>query len=111
VPLRQLHSDSHNLPDNLGFLGMAQNPDLNRRQRVGLQDDVIATHAAPAASVSVAGFHEVDGTFVLRPPRSLHNFVLLFIHLDEASRRKNRIHGEILVADVAIGKIAVGELG
>jgi len=29
LPLRQLHRDSHNLADNLGLLGMAQNPHWN----------------------------------------------------------------------------------
>jgi hypothetical protein len=76
-----------------------------------LQDHVILTHAAPAASVPVARLHKVDGAFVLGPPQTLHHLVFGFVDLDEAARRKNRVHGEILVADVAVGEITVGELG
>jgi len=78
---------------------------------MGLQDKVVATHAAPAASMSVAGFHKIDGAFVLRAPRAFHHFISGLIDLDETAGRKNRVHGEILVADVSVSKIAVGELG
>jgi hypothetical protein len=90
---------------------MAQNSNRDRRQRVRLQNHVIFTHAAPAASVPVARFHKIDGTFVLGAPQTLHHLAFGFVDLDEAAGRKNRIHGEILVADVAVGKITVGELG
>src|SRR5580698_2699267 len=99
MPLRQFHSDSHNLANDLGLLGMAQNSNRNRRQRMRLKNHVVATHAAPAASVSVASFHKIDRAFIFRAPRTLHYLILCFIDLDEAAGRKNRIHGEILVPD------------
>src|ERR1022692_1977087 len=110
VPLRQLHSNPHHLADDLGFLGMAQNANRNGRQGMRLQDNVIATHAAPAASVPVAGLDKIYRAFILGTPRAFHHFILSFVDLDEAAGRKNRVHREVLVPDVAVGKIAVGEL-
>src|ERR1700679_1346800 len=90
---------------------MPQNPDRDRRQRMRLQNDLLLAHAAPAAGIPVPGLDEIKGTLVFRPPRSLDYLVPRFIHLDETARRKDGIHGEILVTNVAIGKFAVGKLG
>jgi hypothetical protein len=75
-----------------------------------LQDNVIAAHAAPATSVPITGFHKVDGAFILGAPCTFHHLIPGLIHLNEAAGRKNRIHGEILVADVPVSKIAVRKL-
>src|SRR5258708_9474396 len=76
-----------------------------------LQDYVVLTHAAPAAGMSVASFHEINGALIFGAPQTLHYLILLFVDLNEAAGWKNRIHREILVADVAVGEIAVRELG
>src|SRR5208283_5134002 len=58
APLGQLHSHSHHLAQHLRILRVAQDPYWNWRERVGLQNDVIPAHAAPAARMPVAGFHK-----------------------------------------------------
>ena len=49
MPLGQLHSDADDLAEYLGFLGMAQDSNWNGRERMRLQNDFFAAHAAPAA--------------------------------------------------------------
>src|SRR5450755_2417563 len=110
VPLGQLHSHSHNLPEHLGFLRVPQDSNRNRRQGMGLQNHFFATHAAPAASVALAGFYKIDGTLVFRAPGAFHHLILGLVDLYKTARRKNRIHGEILGADIAISEIGVGKL-
>src|SRR5260370_41802401 len=75
-----------------------------------LQDYVVLTHAAPAAGMSVASFHEINGPLIFGAPQTLHYLILLFVDLNEAAGWKSRIHHEILVAVVAVGDIAVREL-
>src|SRR5438477_13070767 len=75
-----------------------------------LQNDLLAAHAAPAAGVAFTGFYEINGTFILRTPRSLQYFISGFIDLDEAAWGQNRIHGEIVSANVAVGEIGVSKL-
>jgi hypothetical protein len=77
---------------------------------VRLQNQIVAPHAAPAASVPIASFHEINGAFVLRSPNPFDHLIFLFVHLNEAARGKNRVHGEILMSNVAVGEIAVREL-
>ena len=60
--------------------------------------------------MSIARFHKIDGPFVFRSPHPFHHLITLFVDLDEAARRQDRVHGEILVPDVAVGKIGMGEL-
>jgi hypothetical protein len=75
-----------------------------------LQNHVILAHAAPAASVPIARFDKVNGSLVLGPPQSFHHFILGFIHLNKAARGENRVHREILMPDVAVGKFTVRKL-
>src|ERR1700722_17714281 len=90
---------------------MPQNPYRHRRQRMRLQDDLVLAHAAPAAGIAVPGFDEIKRPLVLRPPPALDYLVPRFIHLNKTTRRQDGIHGEILVTNVAISKVAVGKLG
>src|SRR5580700_7901846 len=76
-----------------------------------LQDDLFLSQGAPAADVSTAGFHEVNGTLVFGSPAALHDFVSGFIHLHKTAWGKNGIHGQIFAANVAIGVLAGRELG
>src|SRR5215475_3991653 len=76
-----------------------------------LQNDLVPSRAAPAAGMAFARFHEIDWTFVLRPPRAFYYAVPGLIHLYEAAGRKNRVHGEVVGTHVTISKIAVSKLG
>src|SRR5215469_14835250 len=60
VPLGQLHSYSDHLAEHFGLLGMAENPNRSRRERMRLQDDFFPPHAAPRAGVTLASFYKVD---------------------------------------------------
>src|SRR5580704_8435038 len=110
APLGQLHSYSHHLPQHFGILRMAQDPHRSRGKRMGLQNDIFAAHAAPATGVALAGLHEINGTFVFRAPGAFHHAAFRFVHLNKTAGGKNRIHGEILRAHVAVCEAAVGEL-
>src|SRR5665811_782133 len=110
VPLGQFHSDPHNLTQHLCLLRVPQDTNPNGRQGMRLQNNLLAAHAAPAAGMPLASFYKVDGTFVLRAPRAFHHFMPGFVDLDKAAGRQNRVHGEILGADVTISEFAVGKL-
>src|SRR5215469_4223597 len=111
VPLGQLHSYSDHLAEHFGLLGMAENPNRSRRERMRLQDDFFPPHAAPRAGVTLASFYKVDRPLVFRTPYTFDDPVARFIHLDKTSRRQDGVHREILGPDVTVGEIAVGELG
>ena len=74
VPLGQFHSHSHDLAEHFCFLRVTQDPNRNRRQRMRLQNDFLAAHAAPAAGMAIAGFHKIDRTFIFRAPGTFHHF-------------------------------------
>src|SRR5712671_1083487 len=111
APLGQLHSDPHDLPQHLCILRMPQDAHGNRRQWMRLKNKFLAAQAAPAAGMTIPGFHEVDGTLVFRPPRSFYDFIPRFIDLNEAAGRQDRVHGKVLIANVAVGEIGDSELG
>src|ERR1035437_8566080 len=110
VPLGQFHSDSNDLTEHFCFLRVPQDPNWNGRQGMRWQNDVLAAHAAPGAGMAVASFHKIEGTFVFRAPGSFPRLVLRLVDLYETAGRQNRIHGEIVGADIAVGEIAVGKL-
>src|ERR1700758_1629444 len=110
VPLGQLHSDSYYLTKYLGVLWMTQNTNRNGREGMWLKNNFFAPHTAPRARMAVTGFHEVDGPLVFRSPRSFDYTIARFIDLNETCRRQDRIHGEILCSDIAVGEVAIGEL-
>ena len=97
-------------PSTSASCGMAQNSNRNRRQRMGLQNNFLAAHAAPAASMAVPSLHEIDRPLVLGSPRTLDYLVFRFVHLNKTTGRKNGIHGEILRAHIAVSEIGIGEL-
>src|SRR5882762_2734281 len=76
-----------------------------------LKNQFLAAQAAPAAGMSVPGFNEIDGTLVFRPPRSFNDLISGFVDLNETSGRQDRVHGKVLVADVAVGEIRDRKLG
>ena len=51
APLGQFHSDSHDLTENLCFLRVAQDANRDRRKWMRLQNNLFASHAAPAAGI------------------------------------------------------------
>src|SRR5450631_1152378 len=61
-PFPQLKSNAYDLADHFRFLGVAHHSDRYGRKRMRLQHDLLALQTAPAAGVTIAGFHEVDGT-------------------------------------------------
>src|SRR5579863_5299418 len=75
-----------------------------------LQDNVLAAHAAPAASMPLARLHEINGTLVFGAPRAFDDAVPRFIDLDKTSRRQDGIHREVLRSYVAVSELAVREL-
>jgi hypothetical protein len=75
-----------------------------------LQNNLFAPHAAPATGVAVASLHKINRAFIFRAPGAFYNAVFRFIHLNETSRRQNRIHSEILHADISVSEVAIGEL-
>src|SRR5579859_3278205 len=77
---------------------------------MGLQNDVFAAHAAPAASVAFARLDKINRTLIFRSPGTLYYLILRLIHLNETARRQDWIHGEILRTHVAVGKGAGGKL-
>src|SRR5579871_883070 len=89
APLGQFHSDADDLSENFRFLRMTQDSNRNRRKRMRLQNDVVAAHATPAASMAFAGFHEINGTFVFGAPGAFDHAIARFVDLYETSRRKN----------------------
>src|SRR5258708_39985593 len=60
--------------------------------------------------MSLASLYEIYRTLILATPQSFHHFILALIHLNETARPQNRVHGEILVADISVGEITVSEL-
>jgi len=40
---------------------------------MGLKNDIVLAHAAPAAGMALTGLDEINRTLVLRPPRFLHH--------------------------------------
>src|SRR4029077_7696595 len=111
VPLGQLHSHSHHLAEYLGFLRMAENANRNWRKWVRLQNNFFAAHAAPGTRMSVASFHKINGPLVFGTPRPFQDAIARFIDLNKTSRRQDRVHGEILSANISIREVTVGELG
>src|SRR5215471_9819235 len=110
VPLGQLHSNSYHLTEHLGVLRMAQNANRNGRERMWLKNNFFAPHTAPRAGVPVPSLYEVDGPLIFRTPCSFDHAIARFIDLNETSRRQDRVHGEILGSNIAVGEVAVGEL-
>src|ERR1700686_3411355 len=110
VPLGQFHSHSHDLTEHLGLLRVTQDPNLNWRQRVRLQNDFLFAHAAPATGVTLAGFHKIDRALIFGTPGTSYHLISGLVDLNKTPRRQDGIHGEILGAHVTVSKIGVGEL-
>src|ERR1039458_7791120 len=103
MPISKTQRNPDNLSKNLGLLRVSKNSHRNRRQGMRLQDDGVTLDRAPATRKSVAHFHKINRTLVLRTPCSFPYLVLGFVHLHETARRKNGIHREIFRSNIPVG--------
>src|SRR5262245_55159842 len=69
-----------------------------------MRDDqkVVPLRLAPAAGVTIPQFNEEDGPLVLIAPGDRLRFVLTGVNLHKRTRADQRVHGEIVEADVAV---------
>jgi hypothetical protein len=54
--------------------------------------------------------HKVNRLFVLQPPSACYDFSLRFIQVDEAAGRQDRLHCQILAADISVSRVELGKI-
>ena len=74
-----------------------------------MQNDAIPVDLTPGADETITGLDEVNRALELRTPNAICDLVFGFVYLHKATRRKNRMHGEVFRSYVSIGISAVGK--
>src|SRR5450432_4649431 len=105
------HSHTGHLADDVGV------PSFEERRRnlgsgMGFHDEPVTRQSAPAANITVAVFHEIDGPVNLADPTPGGDFSLLLIDEHQCPGAQYGIHGPIVKADETVAmpaKVAAAE--
>ena len=103
--LIQKHSHAGDLSDDLDILRKLK--DLRRTQgrRMGLHDQGFIALGAPAAGITGAVLHEINGAFEFVTPARILDFTPRIVNGYECSRLNQRVHVPVVGPDHGVAQL------